>query len=69
MNTMKSINYLVFEALDTRPATHDEGVIGGNNGNDIDLFGLEFIVLFDVWGQVVHMAGGLLTRITITRHI
>jgi hypothetical protein len=55
----QSDTYLVFNAFDAAPATHNEGVISSDDGDDVDAFGFEFVILLDVGWEVVHMASGL----------
>jgi hypothetical protein len=53
---------LVLKTFKTTPTTHDEWIIGGHHGDDIDAFGFEFFVLLEVWRQVVRVAGRLVGR-------
>lgn len=39
------LRYLVLYALNPSPSTHDERVIGGDNGDHVNTLGLELIIL------------------------
>jgi hypothetical protein len=52
----QKITYTVLEALNTRPSAHDEGIVCGNDGDDINTFRLELVVLLDIAGQVLGVA-------------
>lgn len=51
--------YLVSDTLDTRPAAQDEGVVVGDDGDDVDALCLELVEFGGVGWQVVGVAGGL----------
>lgn len=47
---------LVLDSLDSAPPAHDICVVGGNDGDDVDAFGFEFVVLLEIWRQMVDVA-------------
>jgi len=49
---------LVFEPEGLTPAAHNEGVIGSNNSDHIYTLGLELIVPFKVWWEMIYVASG-----------
>ncbi len=53
--------YFVFDAFDSAPAAHDKHIIRGQDGDNINAFGLELLVLLNVGREVVHVTSGLIT--------
>ena len=47
---------LIFGAHHTCPSAHDEGVVRGDDGDDIDALGLELLVLLKVRREMVDVA-------------
>lgn len=58
------IAHLILHMLHTRPAAEDEGVVGGEDGDNIDALALELVDVGNVGWEVVGVAGGLGTRYT-----
>ena len=57
--------HLVLEAEEARPAAEDEGVVRGENGDDVNTLRLELVVLRDERRQVLRVARRLVSTITI----
>lgn len=54
----QSYNRVIHHFVGFAPGAHDEGIIEGDNGNDIDPLLLELGQVLDISGQVVDRAGG-----------
>ena len=50
---------LVFETEGLGPTAHDERIIGGDNGDEVNTLALELIEFLEVRGEVVNVACGL----------
>ena len=48
--------HLVLEAEEAGPAAEDEGVVRGENGDDVNTLRLELVVLLEERREVVRMA-------------
>ena len=51
---------LVFETEGLGPTAHDERIVGGDDGNEVDTLALELVEFLEVRGEVVNVACGLL---------
>ena len=51
--------HLILETEETRPAAEDEGVVRGENGDDVNTLRLELVVLLQIGREMVDVAGGL----------
>ena len=49
---INTYNVVVLDTVGLAPGAHDEWVVDGKDGNDIDTLGLEFRELLDVLGDV-----------------
>ena len=50
---------LVFETEGLGPTAHDERIVGGDDGNEVDTLALELVEFLEVRGEVVNVACGL----------
>ena len=48
--------HLVLETEETRPAAEDEGVVRGENGDDVNTLRFELVVLLEERREMVRMA-------------
>ena len=52
----KAEAHLILDVLDACPAGEDEGVVRGEDSDDVDAFGLEGVVVLEVGREVVRVA-------------
>lgn len=51
--------YLVLETESLCPTAHDERVVGGDDGNEVNTLALELVEFLEVRGEVVNVTCGL----------
>lgn len=51
--------HLVFESLDAGPSAQHKRVVCGDHNDDVDAFRFELVILVEIAGEVVRMAGRL----------
>ena len=53
------VTHLIFQPRHFGPSTHHERVVGGEDGDDVDAFLLEFVELLEVGWEVSDVACAL----------